>query len=106
MVYTDIVTRALVVTLKLPLGGRTTVEIAEKTGLNPRTINRIYTKAIERRFDLNQLPLIIKDEYLKDILHSRRLTKQTSEFSEQIQSKVYLNQYRREKSCTEIAGEL
>lgn len=63
------------VTLKSPIGGRTTAEIVEKTGLSKRTVNDIYARAIRRGFDPNYLPLIIKDEYLKDAPRSGRPSK-------------------------------
>jgi hypothetical protein len=74
---TDIVTRALVVTLKSPFGGKTTTEIVDKTGLSKCTVNQIYARAIEHGFDPNYLPLIIKDEYLQDAPRSGQPTKQT-----------------------------
>jgi hypothetical protein len=62
----DISTRAVVVALKSPLGGKTTTEIAGITGLSKRTINSIYARAIERGFDPNIVPLLMKDKYLED----------------------------------------
>ena len=79
---TDIATRALVVTLKSPFGGKTTTEIVDKTGLSKRTVNQIYARAIERGFDPNHLPLIIKDEYLQDAPRSGRPTKQTDQINQ------------------------
>jgi hypothetical protein len=63
---TDIATRALVVTLKSPIVGQSTNAIAEKTGLSTRTINLIYARAVQRGFDPNILPLIIKNQFLED----------------------------------------
>lgn len=59
---TDIATRALVVALKAPCGGKTSAEIAALTGLSPRTVNSIYARAVERGFDPHQLPLTLRDE--------------------------------------------
>ncbi|KAI3584158.1 hypothetical protein IWW34DRAFT_721704 [Fusarium oxysporum f. sp. albedinis] len=42
---TDIATRALVVYLKSPFGGKTTAEITEITGLPVRTVNGIYLRS-------------------------------------------------------------
>jgi hypothetical protein len=50
---TDISTRALIVALKSPTRGKTTAEVAEKTGLTTRQVNKIYARAIERGFDPN-----------------------------------------------------
>ncbi|KAK4106672.1 hypothetical protein N658DRAFT_394778, partial [Parathielavia hyrcaniae] len=50
---TDIATRALIVTLKSPFGGKTSAEISEETGISVRQINRIYARAIERGFEPN-----------------------------------------------------
>ena len=56
--YTDIATRALVVTLKAPNGGaKTTAQIHLITGLPERTINQIYSRAIDRGFEPNESPL-------------------------------------------------
>ena len=103
---TDIATRALVVTLKSPIGGKTTAEIAEKTGLKVRTINDIYARAIQRGFEPNHLPLVIRDEWLEDAPRSGRPLKQTEETATAIVKKVRLDQYRREKSCADLAGDL
>ncbi|KAF2189324.1 hypothetical protein K469DRAFT_63154 [Zopfia rhizophila CBS 207.26] len=85
---TDIATRALVVALKSPFGGKTTPEIVEKTGLSKRTINDIYARAIQRGFDPNHIPLVIKDEYLQDAPRSGRPTKQTEDVKQAITTKV------------------
>ena len=73
----DISTRALVVTLKSPLGGKTTAQVVAITGLPTRTVNSIYARAIERGFDPNAVPLVLKDEYLQDAPRAGRPTKQT-----------------------------
>ena len=88
---TDIATRALVVTLKSPIGGKTTAEIAEKTGLKVRTINDIYARAIQRGFEPNHLPLVIRDEWLEDAPRSGRPLKQTEETATAIVKKVRLD---------------
>ena len=103
---TDIATRALVVTLKSPVGGQTSVKISEKTGLSVNTINRIYTQAITRRFDPNHQPFILKDEWLQNTPRSGRLTKQTPETTKKVILKVYKNRYSREKSATDLANKL
>jgi transposase len=103
---TDIATRALVVTLKSPLGGRSTNEVSEKTGLSKRTINDIYARAIQRGFDPNLLPLIIKDEYLKDAPRSGRPAKQSEDLKNVIDTKVCGNRHGRELTCADIAGQL
>ncbi len=61
---TDIITRALIVTLKSPIGGKTSVEIVETTGINVQQINRIYARAIECGFDSNHRPLTLQDKWL------------------------------------------
>ena len=85
---TDIATRALIVTLKSPLVGRSTNKIADETGINPRTINDIYARAIQRGFDPNRYPLHIKNEYLKDSPRSGRPKKQTEDLTKLIAAKV------------------
>ena len=73
----DISTRAIIVLLKSPLGGKTTAQIEAITGLSKSIINTIYARAIERGFDPNIVPLALKDEYLKDAPRSGRPSKQT-----------------------------
>ena len=91
--HTDIATRALIVTLK-SLGGKSSPEVAYITGLQPRTVNSIYARAIERGFDPNIRPLIIKDEWLKDAPRSGRPSKQTTEIKEKrVVSKVRCDCY-------------
>jgi hypothetical protein len=103
--YTDIATRDLIVTLK-SLDGKSSPEVAYITGLQPHTVNSIYTRAIERGFDPNIRPIIIKDEWLKDAPQSSRPSKQTTEIKEKVVSKVQHDCYRREKSCAYLASEL
>ncbi|KAF1967289.1 hypothetical protein BU23DRAFT_554512, partial [Bimuria novae-zelandiae CBS 107.79] len=85
---TNIATRALVVVLKSPIRGKSTAEIAEKTGLSKRTINNIYLRAISRGFEPNTLPLTIKDEFLKDAPRPGRPLKQTEETKQLLVTKV------------------
>jgi len=105
---TDIATRALVVTLKCPapIGGKKTTEVAAITGLSIRRVNEIYARAIARGFDPNQLPVVIRDEYLQDAPRSGRPSKQTDETKNEIMQKVRLDRYGREKTCADLAGDL
>jgi transposase len=102
---TDLATRALIVTLKAPCAGKSTAEISAITGISTRTINSIYARAIERGFEPNSVPLVIRDEWLQDASRSGRPTKKT-EIKEEVISKVRRDRYGREKTCTDIAGEL
>jgi hypothetical protein len=102
--HTDIATRAFVVGLKST--GKTTNEVADLTGLQARTINRIYGRAIERGFDPNQRPLAIRDDYVVDASRSGRPTKQKPETEDKILTKVRFDRYGREKTCADIVGEL
>jgi len=61
---TDIATRAFVIALKSPAGGKTSNEVAGLTGLPVRQINRIYARAIERSFDPNQRLFTVRDKWL------------------------------------------
>ncbi|KAH7412341.1 hypothetical protein DE146DRAFT_642845 [Phaeosphaeria sp. MPI-PUGE-AT-0046c] len=81
---TDIITRAVVVTLKSPCVGKSTSQISELTGINPRTVDRIYSRAIAAGFEPNVLPLKILPHHLQDGARSGRPTKQTQEVSEEI----------------------
>lgn len=103
---TDIATRAFVVALKSPASGLSSAEVSEKTGLTISTINRIYGRAIERGFDPNLRPLVIRDEWLKDSPRSGRPSKQTLETKEKVVARVRKDRYGREKSCADLAGEL
>jgi transposase len=103
---TSLSTRALIVTLKSPIGGKTTAEVAEKTGVSARQINRIYAQAIERGFDPNHMPFSLQDEWLEDAPRSGRPRKQTEETVNKAVSKVCRDRYGREKTCADIAGEL
>lgn len=101
---TDISTRVLIVALKSPFGGKSTAQIAEETGLSIRTINDIYARAIKRGFEPNR-PLKILPEYVEDATRSGRPRKQEV-VKEEIINKVRLDRYGREKSCTDLTGEL
>ena len=106
MTYTDIATRALVVSMKCPFGGKTSAAIAAKTGLSVRQIDRIYARAIERGFDPNQDPLIIKDSYVEDKKRSGRPKKQTEEAITTTISKVRTSKSTRTLTCTDLSEEL
>jgi transposase len=103
---TDVATRALIVTLNSPVGGLTTAEIVEKTGISKRTIDSVYTRAIKRGFDPNHRPIEIRDEMLQDTLCSRRPRKRIEEIKEAIITKVQRDRYSREKSCANLTSEL
>jgi transposase len=103
---TDIATRAFVVSLKAPCSGKTTNEVAAITGLSVNQVNRIYARAIQRGFDPNIRPLILRNEYLEDAPRSGRPTKQTEETKELVISKLEIDRYGREKTAAIIAGEL
>ncbi|RYO14580.1 hypothetical protein AA0113_g12489 [Alternaria arborescens] len=70
----DIATRALVVAYKAD--GKTNLEIMGLTGIEKRTINRIYARAIERGFDPSERPLVLLNKYLEDAPRSGRPSKQ------------------------------
>lgn len=102
----DISTRAVVVVLKSPLGGKTTAQIQAITGLSKSSINDIYARAIQRGFDPNLTPLALKDKYLSDAPRSGRPTKQTTGVKEVLIQKVGRDRYGREKTAADLAGEL
>ena len=104
--HTDLSTRALIVTLKSPLVGKTTAQIHEETGIPIRTINHIWARACERGFDPNYRPFELKDSWLEDLPRSGRPTKQTIEAKEALESKVRRDRYGREKAGADLAGEL
>ncbi|KAH6890025.1 hypothetical protein B0T10DRAFT_561574 [Thelonectria olida] len=90
---TDVATRALIVTLKSSLGGKTTAEIAEITGISTRTINSIYARAIERGFNPNHRPLTLRDEYLRDAGRAGRPKKQTDERRDEVIAKLRIRDF-------------
>ncbi|KAH9869015.1 hypothetical protein J1614_008092 [Plenodomus biglobosus] len=76
---TDITTRALIITLKSPPVGKSTSQIAELTGVNPRTIDRVYRRAIAAGFEQNVLLLKLLPEHVQDAPRSGRPVKQTKD---------------------------
>jgi len=104
--HNSITTRALIVTLRSPVGGKTSAQISEETGISVRQINRIYARAIERGFEPNCRPFLLKDEWLEDAPRSGRPSKQTPENIEKVATKVRTNRYGREKTAADLAGEL
>ncbi|KAK0714517.1 hypothetical protein B0H67DRAFT_578355 [Lasiosphaeris hirsuta] len=98
---TDIATRALIVTLKSPVGGKTSAQISEETGLSIRQINRIYARAIKRGFEPNHRPFILKDEWLEDASRSGRPSKKTPENTEKIIAKPGGNRHLSYHSLTD-----
>ncbi|EFQ95506.1 hypothetical protein PTT_06483, partial [Pyrenophora teres f. teres 0-1] len=50
---TDFCTRILIVTLKSPPIGKTTLQVTALTGVNPRTVDRVYSRAIAAGFEPN-----------------------------------------------------
>jgi hypothetical protein len=73
----EISTRAQIVTLKAI--GQTTAEVIAVTGLAERTIQSIYSRAVERGFDPAVRPIIILDHYVKDAPRSGRPKRQIEE---------------------------
>lgn len=99
----DIATRALVVAYKAD--GKTNLEIMGLTGIEKRTINRIYARAIERGFDPSERPLVLLNKYLEDAPRSGRPSKQQEAYKKVVDL-VSRDRYGREKDCADIAGEL
>ncbi|RYO45158.1 hypothetical protein AA0116_g13419 [Alternaria tenuissima] len=81
---TDVYTRACVITLKSPSVGKSTSQISELTGINPRTVDRIYSRAIAAGFEPNVLPLKILPHHVQDSSRSGRPLKQTEEVKEEV----------------------
>ena len=104
--YTDIATRAFVVSMKSPFGGKSTAEVAQITGLSVRQVNRIYGRAIERGFEPNEVPLVIRDAFLQDRPRTGRPKLQTPQMIESTASIVRASKEGRALTCADIAGEL
>jgi transposase len=99
----DIATRALIVAFKAT--GKPNEEITYLTGIQKRTINDIFARAVKRGFDPCQRPIEICNEYLEDAPQSGRPSKQ-KELSAKVICSVRTDRYGREKSCADIAGAL
>jgi transposase len=97
-------TRAIIVFLKSPFGGKTTPEIAGQLEISPRTVNSIYARAIQRGFDPNYKPFTLKPEHVQDAPRSGRPSKQTEQNAQAVPEKVRSNRYGRELPCTDLAG--
>jgi len=83
-----------------------TSDIAKKLGYSARQVQRIYRRAIERRFNPNETPFILKNKWLQDAPRSSRPTKQTPKTTQAIVAKVQHDRYGRERTCTDLTGEL
>jgi transposase len=97
-------TRAIIVFLKSPFGGKSTPEIAGQLEISPRTINDIYARAIKRGFDPNYKPFTLKPEHVQDAPRSGRPSKQIEANTQAVLEKVRTNRYGRELPCTDLAG--
>ncbi|KAF5852529.1 hypothetical protein GGP41_007961 [Bipolaris sorokiniana] len=104
--YTDIYTRTLIIALKSPPIGKNTSQVAVLTSVNPRTVDRIYSRAIAAGFKPNELPIKILPHYVQDAPKTGRPTKQAEEVKEQIFQQVRHDRYGREKSYADLAGGL
>ncbi|KAF5851092.1 hypothetical protein GGP41_010663 [Bipolaris sorokiniana] len=93
--YTDIYTRTLVIALKSPPIGKNTSQVAALTSVNPRTVDRIYSRAIAAGFEPNELPIKILPHHVQDAPKTGRPTKQAEEVKEQIFQQIWT----REELC-------
>ena len=66
-------TRALIVSLKATSKGNG--DLTDLTGIEKRTLNKIYGRAIERGFDPAERPLNLRDEHVQDAPRSGRPSK-------------------------------
>jgi hypothetical protein len=101
---TDIPQRVAVLALKA--AGKPTTYIHEVIGIPISTINKILARAILRGFDPAKLPFDLRLEYIEDAPRPGRPTKQIPEIQTIVIDKVRLDRYGREKTCTNLAGEL
>ncbi|RMZ70793.1 Transposable element Tcb2 transposase [Pyrenophora seminiperda CCB06] len=102
---TDIPTRAIIVALKSPFGGKSSIQISEITGVSPRTVNSIYTRAISRGFEPNAATLKVLPEHLVDVPRSGRPRKQ-DDLDEATIEAVRKDSQGRQKSYADIAADL
>jgi transposase len=99
----DLATRALIIAYKAD--GKTNQEITGLTGVEKRTINSIYARAIERGFDPAVRPMRLENKHIEDAKRSGRPSKQQQAF-EKVVNLVRRDRYGREKTCADIAGDL
>jgi transposase len=99
----DTATRAQALTLKLM--GCPNAEIQSITGMQPRTVQLLHKKALERGFNPAESKTIL-NHHIEDGKRSGRPTKQTTEIIQDVISKVRRDRYGREKSCAQIAADL
>ena len=62
----SLATRAAIITLKSPVGGKTSQQISNLTGVSISQINRIWAKACQRGFDPNSYSLNLENAWLED----------------------------------------
>ncbi|KAF1920445.1 hypothetical protein BDU57DRAFT_15502 [Ampelomyces quisqualis] len=99
----NLATRALIVAYKAD--GKSNHDITEMTGVEKRTINSIYARAIERGFDPALRPLKLENKHIEDAPRSGRPSKE-QKASEKVENHVRRDLYDREKTCADIVGDL
>jgi predicted DNA-binding protein (UPF0251 family) len=104
---TDIPTRAIVVTLK-GLENFSSSKVAEITGINSRTVDRIYKKARDRGFDPTVFPVQLSIEHLEDSARTGRIGKRSDELYNVITDKIKKREEDGLKpyKCLELSNEL
>ncbi|KAH9872761.1 hypothetical protein J1614_005155 [Plenodomus biglobosus] len=104
---TDVPTRALIIALKSPPVGKSSARISELTGVDPRTIDRVYSRAIAAGFEPNVLPLKLLPKHVEDAPRSGRPVKeQTKDTKDQMMQQVRRHTHARDKTCADVAGGL
>jgi hypothetical protein len=103
MSVVNLATRALIIAYKA--NSKTNYEITGLTSVEKRTINLIYAQAIRRGFNPAVRPMRLENKHVKDAKRSSRPLKQQQVF-EKVVNLVRRDRYRREKTYTDIAGDL
>src|SRR4051812_14817688 len=85
--------------LGLKIAGISNSEIQAQTGIAPRTLLRIYDRAIQRGLNLHERPCKILNSHVAEGLRPGRPTKQTPKTILAVTDKVRVNRYSREKTC-------
>jgi transposase len=101
--YTDIATRAMIVSLKA--SNKTTAEVVALTGVCKNTVNKIFSRAVARGFEPSVRPIVLTDALLADKPRSGRPSKQAIA-QQHVIDLVRRDRYGREKTCADIAGDL
>lgn len=103
MPRTDIATRAYIVAPKASPLNKPSAEVEALTSVAARTVSSIYTRAIERGFDPNAVPIKMRDAYVEDAPRSGRPSKQNEETTTAVMQARLSDGSEREKRAPQMS---